>query len=80
MRYREFIDSLGSSWKVWNTVPLAGAVLTGELKDAWLTLRIGDLLPPSPARRKLIESSPNDGATFLKGTPTIDRELTCAIS
>jgi|GEM_PF-6102620 hypothetical protein len=37
MGYREFIDSLGMTWKVWNTVPLAGAVLTGELKDGWLT-------------------------------------------
>jgi hypothetical protein len=37
MGYREFIDSLGMTWKVWNTVPLAGAVLRGELKDGWLT-------------------------------------------
>src|SRR5690348_13754197 len=37
MGYREFIDSLSTVWKVWNTVPLAGAVLHGELKDGWLT-------------------------------------------
>src|SRR5690349_11010808 len=37
MGYREFIDSLGMMWKVWNTVPLAGAVLHGELKDGWLS-------------------------------------------
>jgi hypothetical protein len=37
MGYREFIDSLGVMWKVWNTVPLAGAVLHGEMKDGWLT-------------------------------------------
>ena len=24
-------------WKVWNTVPLAGAVLHGDMKDGWLT-------------------------------------------
>ena len=37
MGYREFIDSLGMMWKVWNTTPLAGAVLQGEMKDGWLT-------------------------------------------
>jgi hypothetical protein len=37
MGYREFIDSLGMMWKVWNTIPLAGAVLHGEMKDGWLT-------------------------------------------
>ena len=37
MGYREFIDSLGMMWKVWNTVPLAGAVLQGEMKDGWLS-------------------------------------------
>jgi hypothetical protein len=37
MGYREFMDSLGMMWKVWNTVPLAGAVLHGELKEGWLT-------------------------------------------
>ena len=37
MGYREFIDSLGIVWKVWNTTPLAGAVLTGEMKNGWLT-------------------------------------------
>jgi len=37
MGYREFIDSLGTAWKVWNTVPLAGAVLHGEMKNGWLT-------------------------------------------
>lgn len=37
MGYREFVDSLGTLWKVWNTVPLAGAVLQAEWKDGWLT-------------------------------------------
>jgi hypothetical protein len=37
MGYREFVDSLGVVWKVWNTVPLKGAVLAGEMKDGWLT-------------------------------------------
>src|SRR5437762_11929727 len=35
--YREFIDSLGIVWKVWNAVPLAGAVLTGEMTNGGLT-------------------------------------------
>jgi hypothetical protein len=37
MGYREFIDSLGVSWKVWNTVPIAGAVLAGDMRNGWLT-------------------------------------------
>jgi hypothetical protein len=37
MGYREFIDSLGTMWKVWNTVPLAGAVLRADMKGGWLT-------------------------------------------
>lgn len=47
MGYREFVDSLGVMWKVWNTVPLAGAVLGGELKDGWLTFESA----PSRLRR-----------------------------
>jgi len=37
MAYREFIDSLGTAWKVWNTTPLPGAVLTSEMRKGWLT-------------------------------------------
>jgi len=37
MAFREFVDSLGTSWKVWNNVPLASAMLTGEMKHGWLT-------------------------------------------
>ena len=39
MGYREFIDSLGISWKVWNTAPVVGAVLTGEMRHGWLTFQ-----------------------------------------
>ena len=39
MGYREFIDSVGVVWKVWNTVPLAGAVLGGEMQNGWLTFQ-----------------------------------------
>ena len=37
MAFREFVDSLGTSWRVWNNVPLASAMLTGEMKHGWLT-------------------------------------------
>jgi hypothetical protein len=37
MGYREFIDSVGMVWKVWNTVPVAGAVLGSEMQKGWLT-------------------------------------------
>lgn len=35
--YREFIDSLGIVWKVWNSAPLAGAVVNGESQNGSLT-------------------------------------------
>lgn len=37
MGYREFVDSLGVIWKVWNTVPVAGAVRQAKWKHGWLT-------------------------------------------
>jgi hypothetical protein len=37
MGYREFVDSRAIVWKVWSTVPVAGAVLTPAMKSGWLT-------------------------------------------
>ena len=37
MAYREYRDSLGISWRVWNTSPVAGAVFSPAMKDGWLT-------------------------------------------
>ena len=37
MAYREFIDTNGTSWRVWSTVPSAGSRLHGGFDQGWLT-------------------------------------------
>jgi hypothetical protein len=37
MAYREYTDSSGAAWKVWNTAPVPGAVLSSVMRDGWLT-------------------------------------------
>jgi hypothetical protein len=37
MAYREYKDSEGISWKVWNTSPVPGAVFSPTMRDGWLT-------------------------------------------
>jgi hypothetical protein len=37
MAVREFIDSKGVKWRVWNTRPSRGEMLSGEFEHGWLT-------------------------------------------
>jgi hypothetical protein len=37
MAVREFIDSRGVKWRVWNTRPSRGEMLSGEYEHGWLT-------------------------------------------
>ena len=37
MAYREYVDSKGTPWKVWNTAPVPGAVFSSVMRDGWLT-------------------------------------------
>jgi hypothetical protein len=37
MAVREFVDSSGVRWRVWNTRPSRGEVLSGEFEHGWLT-------------------------------------------
>jgi hypothetical protein len=37
MAFREFTDSTGVAWRVWNTQPTAGGVITIAMKQGWLT-------------------------------------------
>ena len=37
MAYREYTDSTGTPWKVWNTAPVPGAVFSTVMRDGWLT-------------------------------------------
>ena len=37
MAVREFTDSAGMDWRVWDTIPLEGRLLRPELREGWLT-------------------------------------------
>jgi hypothetical protein len=37
MAVREFVDSSGEKWRVWNTRPSRGEMLSGEFEHGWLT-------------------------------------------
>jgi hypothetical protein len=37
MPMREFVDSNGVSWRVWNTFPSSRTTLSGEFEHGWLT-------------------------------------------
>ena len=37
MASRDFEDATGMSWRVWNTVPISGAVITPGFEKGWLT-------------------------------------------
>lgn len=37
MAVREFVDSHGVTWRVWNTRPSRGEMLSGEFEHGWLT-------------------------------------------
>jgi hypothetical protein len=37
MAVREFVDSNGVKWRVWNTRPSRGEMLSGEFGQGWLT-------------------------------------------
>ena len=44
MPYREFVDSANVHWKVWETVPLNGKVLSKGYENGWLTFDSGQEL------------------------------------
>jgi hypothetical protein len=44
MAVREFIDSSGVTWRVWNTRPSRGEMLSGEFEHGWLTFESADSL------------------------------------
>lgn len=41
MAYREFQDSAGSTWKVWDTFPTKPDTLAAEWREGWLTFERG---------------------------------------
>jgi hypothetical protein len=49
MAVREFVDSQGVKWRVWNTRPSRGEMLSGEFEHGWLTFEsIGSLRRCTP--------------------------------
>ncbi len=42
MAMREFTDSAGTAWRVWSTIPWAGAVYEETHKAGWLTFESAD--------------------------------------
>ena len=44
MPSREFVDSRGVTWRVWNTVPTGGSVRVTKFVDGWLTFESPDSL------------------------------------
>lgn len=52
MAYREFRDSAGVSWKVWDTYPTRPETMEPEWRQGWLTFQSGAVrrrLAPIPS-------------------------------
>jgi hypothetical protein len=77
MAVREFVDSSGVKWRVWNTRPSRGEMLSGEYEHGWLTFESATSLrrcTPIPADW---ETAPPDrleklcrGASETRRTPS----------
>jgi hypothetical protein len=55
---REFIDSQGVKWRVWQTYPARGAAHPPSLRDGWLTFECTDCrkrLVPIPEGWEYVE-------------------------
>jgi hypothetical protein len=80
MAVREFVDSDGVTWRVWNTRPSRGEMLSGEYEHGWLTFESGTTvrrctpIPPGweTASPQLLESlcrtSPESRRSPVGGT------------
>jgi hypothetical protein len=44
MPSRDFIDSTGTTWRVWSTVPSGSTVLMSEFAGGWLTFECAGCL------------------------------------
>ena len=82
MAYREYTDSDGTPWRVWNTAPVAGAVFSSVMRDGWLTFEcdgerrrlapvpVGwDKLPARELERLCNEATSAPRFTPSQGTP-----------
>jgi hypothetical protein len=56
----EFVDSNGVAWRVWNTVPMPRASLSGEFERGWLTFECAaELKRLAPVPPKWETSTPD---------------------
>jgi hypothetical protein len=86
MAVREFVDSRGVKWRVWNTRPSRGEMLSGEYGHGWLTFESDTSVrrcTPIPrgwetASAHLLESlclqSPESRRSPGSGSPVVDDE------
>ena len=74
MAVREFVDSNGVTWRVWNTRPTRGEMLSGEYEHGWLTFESPHSLrrcTPSPADWET--ASPEQLQRLCRGAPETRR-------
>ena len=76
MAYREFRDSAGLTWRVWDTLPTRPQVMDAMWRDGWLTFQSGS------ARRRLApiptgwaDESPNRLELMCKAAQPAIREM-----
>jgi hypothetical protein len=87
MAVREFVDSIGVKWRVWNTRPSRGEMLSGEFEHGWLTfesttsLRRCTPIPPgwetaAPDRLELLcrAATGTRRQTPSSSTPVVDED------
>jgi len=78
MPVREFVDSNGVKWRVWNTRPTRGEMLSGEFEHGWLTFESATTrrrCTPIPADWETapperLEQMCQDGAETRRQTPS----------
>jgi hypothetical protein len=85
MAVREFVDSSGVKWRVWNTRPSRGEMLSGEFEHGWLTFQSATSLrrctpipadwetaPPERLERMCQEAPETRRQSPDSGVPLID--------
>jgi hypothetical protein len=74
MAVREFIDSEGVTWRVWNTRPSRGEMLSGEYEHGWLTFESASSLRRcTPIPRGWETASPEELERLCLASPETRR-------
>ena len=79
MPMREFVDSNGVSWRVWNTVPSSRTTLSGEFERGWLTFEsAADLKRLAPVPPHWEESPPDRLELMCRAASEVPRRTRTA--